>query len=104
MGYAGSPPGMNHCLDVGCDIHDDKPGCQATQHAEVNAIAWAARAGVGVDGAELFVTISPCLACAKAIITAGIKKVTYLEAYRDTAGIDYLMKAGVQCENRTVRA
>lgn len=93
-GYNGAPSGLPHCLDAGCIIGPDG-GCIRTQHAEANAIAYAARAGISTDGAQLYTTISPCLACAKVIINAGIMEVTSLIAYRDHSGIDLLQDAGV---------
>jgi dCMP deaminase len=94
IGYNGAPSGLAHCLDVGCLIGPDG-GCIRTQHAEANAIAWAAREGVALDRATMYTTISPCLACAKMIINAGIKWVFYLEQYRDEHPLQYLQDAGV---------
>lgn len=94
MGYAGSPAGTPHCQDVGCLIGKDG-GCIRTQHAEANAIAWAARQGISTEGATLFCSLSPCLSCAKLIINSGIKRVEYQLSYRDSAGIDLLREAGI---------
>ncbi len=79
-GYVGSPPGMPHCLDDGCVIEDDH--CIGTTHAEINALLFAARNGIATDGAEIFITHSPCYPCAKAIVTAGIKRVVWFKEYR----------------------
>ncbi|MCO5760313.1 MAG: deaminase [Chromatiaceae bacterium] len=97
VGYNGAPAGLAHCQDIGCLI-DSSGGCIRTQHAEANAIAWAARKGIAVEGATLYVTLSPCLPCAKLIINAGIARVVYLSPYRDSTGVDYLRMAGVQVE------
>jgi dCMP deaminase len=43
----------------------------------------------------MYVTLSPCEVCAKAIVNAGIKEVIYLERYRDTKGICILKESGV---------
>lgn len=88
-GYNGSPPGTAHCIDVGCLPGADS-GCIRTTHAEVNAIFFAARAGVRTDGCELYCTHEPCLNCAKAIVTAGIKAIYYKTAYRLHDGIQLL--------------
>ncbi len=97
IGYAGSPAGTPHCLDVGC-LYGPDGGCIRTQHAEANAIAWAARKGIQLEGSTMYVTLSPCLSCAKLIVNAGIKKVIFDEPYRDESGVDYLTDAGVDCD------
>jgi dCMP deaminase len=96
IGYNGAPAGLPHCLDVGCLIAPDG-GCLRTQHAEANAIAWAARNGIALEGAEIYATISPCLFCAKMIINAGIKAVHFTDRYRDTEPLNYLDDAGIEC-------
>lgn len=97
IGYNGAPPGQPHCLEEGCLIDPDTGGCNRTQHAEANTIAWAARHGIRTAGSVLYTTVSPCLTCAKMIITSGITKVLYFEEYRDTAPMEYLRDAGVEC-------
>lgn len=97
VGYAGAPAGLPHCLEYGCLAGPDG-GCIRTQHAEANAIAFAARKGIATEGATLYTTVSPCLACAKLIINAGILVVHYLEQYRKTEGIDLLHSVGVNCQ------
>jgi len=115
-GYNGTPAGMAHCnhvclcprtsevtgrtiIRLAPDHHEeDCPAvspCTLAIHGEANAIAHAAREGICIDGAMLFTTLSPCVACAQLIIAAGIEEVTYLEAYRDPAGASLLMDAGV---------
>jgi len=89
VGYAGAPSGLPHCLEHGCLTGPDG-GCIRTQHAEANAIAFAARKGIATEKATLYTTVSPCLACAKLIINAGIIEVWYLERYRKTEGLDLL--------------
>ena len=91
-GYNGSPPGQDHCLDVGCDPPD---GCLRTIHAEANAILWAARTGVSVEGATMYATHQPCLTCAQAIAAAGIKRVVCWIPYR-LGRLDVLHDCGVQ--------
>ena len=94
MGYNGSPSGMPHCDEHGCEISDG--GCIRSIHAEANAILWAARYGIPIEGAELFSTHSPCLNCAKLIVGSGITKVWFRMAYRDVSGIDLLDRCGVK--------
>jgi dCMP deaminase len=43
----------------------------------------------------MYVTLSPCCVCAKAIINAGIKEVIYKEEYKDSTGIDILQSCGI---------
>lgn len=71
------------------------PGCTRSCHAETNAIAFAARSGVAVEGCTMYCTMSPCINCAKVIVNSGIREVRYLEEYRDHSGIDLLITAGV---------
>jgi dCMP deaminase len=95
-GYNGAPPGMPHCTDVGCDLPGEGVyGCQRAIHAELNAIAWAARHGVATDGGIMYATHGPCLKCAQAILAAGIVEVHYIHPYRLTEGVELLDKATV---------
>lgn len=90
-GYNGAPPGQPHCLDVGCELTD---GCQRAIHAEANALAWAARAGVRCNGASMFSTHEPCRKCAELALSAGITQVFFLEMYRQGAS-QFLADAGI---------
>jgi dCMP deaminase len=72
--------------------------CRMAIHAEANALAYSARNGVAVEGADLFVTLSPCFSCAQIIIAAGLVRVVYDREYRDKAGIDLLTMAGIRVE------
>lgn len=74
------------------------PGCTRSLHAETNAIAFAARAGVSVEGCTMYCSLSPCINCAKVIVNSGIKELKYLEDYRDTSGLELLKKAGIKVE------
>lgn len=71
-------------------------GCRISVHAEANAIAFAAKHGVGTNGAALFTTLSPCLACSQLIINAGIVRVVYVNEYRDNSGVRLLRDACVR--------
>ena len=76
-------------------------------HAEQNAILYAVKNKTSVDGSTLYVTLSPCLACARIIYSAGITKVVYLNSYAEHKGIDtdegvdFLLKFGVKAERYT---
>lgn len=74
------------------------PGCTRSLHAETNAIAFAARAGVSVEGCTMYCSMSPCINCAKVIVNSGIKELKYLKEYRDTSGLELLRKAGITVE------
>jgi len=98
IGYAGSPPGDPECLDVGCDM-GPAGGCVRTIHAEANTIAWAAREGSSLRDATMYITISPCIVCARLILQAGVKRIVYHCEYRDTSGIDFLRAHGLQVDH-----
>lgn len=70
-------------------------------HAELNAILFAARTGSSIDGATMYVTLSPCPDCAKAIAQSGIKKLVYCETYdRNLPGWDDILKqSGIEVFN-----
>lgn len=68
-------------------------------HAESNAIAKLAKSNESGEGADLFVTTSPCIHCAKLIHQSGIKRVWFKDHYRDNAGIEFLEKSGVVVTN-----
>src|SRR3982750_2479265 len=76
-GYNGAPSGLPECLDVGCAVDDPEQGCQRAVHAEANAIAWAARHGVGTHDATMYCTYAPCKACAHLIIAAQFSRFVY---------------------------
>ena len=107
LGYNGPPAGTHNCdeewPEKGCP-RDRKGGCSLAIHAEENAILYAAKNKVTIEGATLYVTLSPCLACARIIYTTGIKKVLYLNSYAAykgievDEGIDFLRKFGVMTE------
>lgn len=105
-GYNGSPPGHEHCDEVGHELIDiaGRPSCQRTIHAEQNAIFAAAKYGsAALQGATLYVTTQPCLNCAKSIIAAGIASIVYEEKYggavADSAA-PIFQKAGVDVRHQ----
>ena len=79
-GYNGSISGTPRCADVGCLVENDH--CVRVVHAEMNAIAQAAKNGARVAGATLYSTVFPCWPCFKVIANAGIVRIVYGETYR----------------------
>ena len=86
-GYNGSPSGMPHCDEVGHEMLGKH--CVRTVHAEINCIIQAAKLGISIEGAEIYITHKPCYNCCKALINAGIKKVYYEEEYEDKFNANY---------------
>ena len=87
-GYAGAPAGLEHCDDVGHQMkkttHEDgseSNHCVRTTHGEQNAIVQAARKGISIDGATLYLKMTPCSVCAKMIINAGVKRIVCEKRY-----------------------
>lgn len=96
-GYNGSVSDDVHCIDEGCSVSEGH--CIRTIHAEMNAILQCAKFGVPTEDAEIYVTHFPCLQCTKMIIQAGIKKIYYLNDYKnDSYSIHLINQAHVQCE------
>lgn len=93
-GYNGSIRGMPHCTEQG---HMMEGGhCVATIHAEANAIIQAAKNGVMIDGADLYVTASPCWNCFKQSANAGITRICYGEFYRDERIFEVAKQIGIE--------
>jgi dCMP deaminase len=105
IGYNGPPAGTHNC-DIewpteGCP-RDSKGSCSLALHAEQNAILYAIKNNSSVEGSTLYITLSPCIACARVIYTVGIKKVYYLNSYAQykglavDEGVAFLEKFGVE--------
>jgi dCMP deaminase len=78
------------------DLQLHNHGCRNATHAEANALAFAAKYGMSTDCASLYVTVSPCVVCARLLIAAGITAVYFVEPYRDAnPALDLLEQAGV---------
>ena len=89
-GYNGAPPGSWHCSDKKqCywrQPQNHVPGIEPRElsraiHAEINAIAHAARKGISIEGGIIYCTLSPCMNCFRALISAGIKQVFFEHIY-----------------------
>ena len=101
-GYVGSPVGLPHCDEVGHEMHtvvqedgSQSRHCIRTAHAELNAIANAARFGVAIDGAVLYCKMFPCYVCAKTIINSGIKRVVCIKIIIPAGGQKKFLKKPV---------
>ena len=105
IGYNGPPAGTHNCdeefPDVGCP-RDSKNSCSLALHAEENAILYAVKNGATLEGTTLYLTLSPCLSCARLIFSSGIKKVWFKNSYAEykgllsDEGVDFLNKFGVE--------
>jgi len=105
LGYNGPPAGTHNCDEEwpveGCP-RSSKGSCSLALHAEENAVLYAAKNKVSLEGAALYITLSPCLPCARMIFTTGIKKVFYQKSYAEfkgianEEGIEFLKRFGVE--------
>jgi len=116
-GYAGSPPGLPHCDEIGHkfegvfetnissteDIIELRPGsfsihCVRTIHAEINAINQAAKCGHAIDGATIYVSFTPCYRCAMSLISVGAKRVVCKKRYANAGkeSEEALKKVGIE--------
>lgn len=93
-GYNGSIRGMPHCDDEGHLMEDGH--CVRTVHAEANAIVQAARNGMRIDGATIYVTASPCWGCFRLIANGGIQKIVFGELYRDAKIFEHSQRIGIE--------
>ena len=93
VGYNGMPKGMTNI----CEYEEN--GVMFTKaevcHAEMNAIAFAAKNGISTKNCTMVITHSPCFNCAKLIIQSGIINIYYNEPFRDDLGIDFLKQTGI---------
>lgn len=104
IGYNGMPSGWtNECEDI-IRTGDDTEATYTTKskpevlHAETNAIAKLARSSESGLNATMFITHAPCLNCAKLIYQSGISKVYYRNSYKESTGVEFLLKGGIEIE------
>jgi len=108
IGYNGMPAGWdNNCEDESVELYSGYEGAihrtvlktkPEVLHAETNCIAKLAKSNESGMGATMFITHAPCLDCAKLIYQSGIGSVLYRNSYRDTGGVTFLEKSGIQVE------
>ncbi len=125
MGFNGTASGQKHCEDYFKELYEKeyqkefatladfmasrtfydlhgKFSIDNELHAEQNAISFAAKNGIATEGGTIYVTWSPCVHCAKVIVSAGIKKVFFKNLYdRSQEGIYFLRKNGIECAQLT---
>ena len=89
IGFNGNARGLPNRCD------GTEPGRCGCIHSEANALI---KAGASTPGKVMFVTVSPCVMCAKMIVNCNVDRVFYRSAYRDSAGLDVLRRAGVAVE------
>lgn len=105
-GYVGAPAGTKHCDEAGHEFAEmiDENGkksqhCIRTTHAEQNAIVHAARFGSSLEGSTLYCQMTPCYACAKMILNAGITRVVARKDYHAGARTkEVFLEAGITFE------
>jgi dCMP deaminase len=95
VGYNGAESGAPHCTDVGCLTNPDSQSCIRTKHAEANALKFLPRPQSPQGCLILYVTHSPCMECAEAILEAGVDTVYFETTFRKTEPLAYLMSKGV---------
>ena len=106
IGYNGPPQATHNCDE---DFHeeggcpkDSKGSCSLALHAEQNAILYASKNGASIEGSTIYVTLSPCISCARIIYSMKIKRVIYLNSYAaykgltSDEGVDFLRTFGVE--------
>ena len=98
-GYNGTPSGDN--FENNCEDENNKTQWYVL-HAEANAILKIAKSNQNSDGSTLYITHSPCKDCSKLILQSGIKRVLYLENYKDLDGVDFLKKGGIIVEQMSI--
>lgn len=102
-GYNGAPSGLRHCTEIGtCERQrlqipsgERHELCRAL-HAEQNAILQAAKIGVSTEGATIYITLQPCVICAKMLINAGITRIVHRGEYPDALSKNMLEEAGIE--------
>ena len=99
-GYNGSIAGLPHCDDPAVGHLMENGHCVRTIHAEINAVAQAARHGNSTAGCTCYCTASPCWPCFKALVNAGITRIVYEEFYRDARSQEAALALGIEMLHR----
>lgn len=119
IGYNGTVSGSDNCCECECDECNgvgnlsDGIVCKKCNgignisrntvvHAEANALMFATKNGIKTEDCSIYITLSPCIECAKIIIQSGIKEVIYLKEYRDNQGIVFLKEQGIKVRSMKI--
>ena len=102
-GYNGAPSGIDSCAERGECLRRKENIASGTRqevcyavHAEQNAIIQAAKFGISLEGATIYVTHQPCVICTRMIINSGIKKVIYKNGYPDEFALKLFSQSDVE--------
>ena len=101
-GYNGTPAGYKNCCDHWQNEYTKEHHEWSKKyeiHAEMNAIIWAARKGISIENATIYVTLEPCNECSKNIIASGITRIVYEKSYEHTNSPEvssFLQDSGVE--------
>lgn len=97
-GYNGTAPHQQHCCEIfNDDLKDHHEWSLNNEiHAEQNVISFCAKNGISTNGCQMFITLSPCIHCAKLIVAAGIKEIYFTEPYTENQGIKFLISNNVK--------
>ena len=102
-GYNGAPSGLRHCTEIG-GCERERLGIPSGQrhelcralHAEQNAIIQAAKIGVSTEGCTIYITLQPCVICAKMLVNAGIVRIVHKGEYTDELSRSIIEEAGIE--------
>ena len=94
-GYNGTVSGFDNQCETYDFLEDKLVTSPYVIHAEQNALMFCAKNGIPTNNTTMYITLSPCATCAKLLVQAGIKKVVFLEYYKDLVGLEFLREAGV---------
>lgn len=100
-GYNGTPADWDNLCEEKVIASDNSVYLRTKPevlHAELNAMLKAAKEGVSIKGATVYITLSPCVQCSAMMAQAGISTVYYAEDYRDSNGIDLLRSHDIEVE------
>ncbi len=102
-GYNGAPSGIDSCSERGECLRRKENIASGTRqevcyavHAEQNAIIQAAKFGISLEGATIYVTHQPCVICTRMIINSGIKRVIYKNGYPDEFALKLFSQSDVE--------
>ena len=101
MGWNGTPIGFENDCEFRVDDFDEDALITKPEvlHAESNCITKVAKSTQSSIDSTMYITISPCMDCAKLIAQSGISRVVFKKFYRDKKSLDFLTKCGIIIDN-----